>query len=127
MSLSRKTYNTTQLSSEAIALIDRITDFDLKYPGALEPEFLDFLDVVEMGRIKHPAPPKTRANWLTENGSTTSHNDMHDRMFHHLARSFANNGRLDDESGLEHLLHMICRGIMTATRIKRGIKNAADL
>lgn len=131
-----------QFSPEAEQLIIKILQFDKEMPGALEPEMLDYLEVVRKGRIKHPDPPVgARANWLSENGSTSSHNDMHDRMFHHLSRSFSspmNVGRipaaiigdayrrLDSEFELDHLLFVQCRAMMMYTRIKRGIKHPED-
>lgn len=116
-----------KISYAAYRLVELIYEFDSKYPLALEPEFLDFLKVVEFGRLKHPTMDKgSRANWLEPNGSKTSHKDMHDSMFHHLSRSFANINREDHESKLDHLLHLICRGVMMYIRIKRGIKNKED-
>ena len=114
-------------SKEAVKLINEILDFDLAYPSALEPEFLDFLKVVANGAKKYPPPVGARANWLTPNGGTSSHKDMHDRMFHHLARSFANFERQDNESGLDHLLHLACRAMMVYIRISRDIRHDDDV
>lgn len=114
-------------SLEALLLIEKIIAFDKKYPAALEPEFLDELLVIENGAKKHIAPPGTRANWLQPEGSTVSHKDMHDRIFHHISRSFANYERNDYESGLDHLLHAICRAKMMYVRIKRGLKHSDDV
>lgn len=129
-------------SPEAQALINKIITFDKENPGALEPEMLDFLEVVRRGRIKHPDPPVgARANWLSESGSTSSHKDMHDRIFHHLARSFATPlskfpstdetdpyplSRLDDEFKLDHLLFVQCRAMMMYTRVKRRLIHNED-
>ena len=94
-------------------------------------EFNDYLKVMEMGANKHGAD-----NWLEPNGSKSSFKQMHDSMFHHLAESFAAGLELegsfkiklreDSESGLDPLLHVICRAQMMYTRLKRGIKHKDD-
>lgn len=92
-------------------------------------EFQDYLQVMEMGARKHGAD-----NWLNPNGSKSSFKQMHDSMFHHLAESFAAGNfpedsfkRQDHESGLDPLLHLICRAQMLYTRLKRGIRHEQDL
>lgn len=86
----------------------------------MEPEFLDFLDVLKMGADKHG-----NANWLNADGKKSSHKEMHDSMFHHLSNSFAG-VRIDNDSGLDHLLHLASRALMMYTRLKRGIKHPND-
>jgi hypothetical protein len=86
----------------------------------MEPEFLDFLEVLKMGAAKHG-----NANWIQINGKKSSHKDMHDSMFHHLSLSYANR-RLDGESGLDHLLHLASRALMLYTRLKRGMTHPED-
>lgn len=87
-----------------------------------KPEFDDYLSVLDMGAIKYGPN-----DWLEPNsaGARTSHKGFHDSMFHHLAQSFAGI-RNDDESGLDHLLHLITNAQMMYTRIKRGIVNDLD-
>jgi len=87
----------------------------------MEPEFLDFLEVLKMGAKKHG-----NSNWLNADGKKSSHKDMHDSMFHHIAKSYAGI-RLDQESGLDELLHVASRALMCYTLIKRGIKHKEDL
>ena len=89
--------------------------------GAIPLEMLDFLKVVKMGADKY-----AMNNWLEPDGHSSSHADMHDKMFHHLARSFANHNELDDESALDHLLHVACRALMQYTRRTCGIQHTAD-
>ena len=102
-------------------------------------EFEDYKKVLEMGANKHGAN-----NWLEPNGAKSSFKQMHDSMFHHLARSFADSyywynletkqchsyegglTRIDEESDLDHLLHLICRAQMMYTRIKRNIRHEDD-
>ena len=99
-------------------------------------EFNDYLKVMEMGAEKHGD-----MNWLEPNGTKSSHKDMHDSMFHHLAKSFAASpytgssqsksfdksmDRKDSESNLDHLLHLICRAQMEYTRIRRHIRHEDD-
>lgn len=78
-------------------------------------EMFDFLEVMAMGAAKHGPD-----NWLQKNGAKSSHKQMHDSMFHHLADSYANL-RVDEESGLDPLLHLACRALMIYTRKKRGL------
>ncbi len=89
-------------------------------PDLFEVDFLDFMKVVEMGAAKYE--PK---GWLDSDGKGTSHEQMHNSMFHHLARSYAGD-RIDDESNLDHLLHLATRALMMYTRIKRDIYHTTD-
>ena len=88
-----------------------------------QPEFFDMVKVLEMGAKKHGAN-----NWLKPLGKKADHKAMHDSMFHHLAESFAQDGfsgerrNLDAESGLDPLLHLACRALMSYTRKKRGLE-----
>ena len=63
--------------------------------------------------------------WLESNGKRTSFKEYHDSMFHHLAMSFAGE-RIDKESGLDHLLHVITNAQMLYTRLQRNIRNDKD-
>ncbi len=85
-----------------------------------QPEFDDVYKVFEAGAAKHGD-----LNFLEANGSRCSHKDMHDSMFHHLAQSYAGN-RLDKETQLDHLLHLITRGMIAYTRIQRGLEHKDD-
>lgn len=84
--------------------------------GLWQPEFYDVIKVLEMGAKKHGAN-----NWLDPNGKKADHKSMHDSMFHHLAESFSGS-RKDTESGLDPLLHLACRALMSYTRKKRGLE-----
>lgn len=93
----------------------------LSLPSELyQLEFYDVDRVLQMGAKKYKAN-----GWLDADGHGTSHREMHDSMFHHLAQSYAKN-RLDDESQLDHLLHVACRALMLYCRLKRGIANPKD-
>lgn len=85
-----------------------------------QQEFFDVLQVLAMGANKYKVD-----GWLDADGNGTSHKQMHDSMFHHLALSYSNK-RTDDESQLDHLLHVATRALMMFTRISRGITNPAD-
>lgn len=87
----------------------------------VEPEMMDFVSVIEMGAIKHG-----NKNWLDPNGKKSSHKEMHDSMFHHLAESYSGKIR-DNESGLHPLLHLACRALMCYTRHARGIQHENDV
>lgn len=100
---------------------------DLKYQDNtksgyldLPLEFDDYKEILEHGAAKHGSN-----NWLEPNGSKSSFKEMHDSMFHHLAESFAGQ-RVDHESGLDPLLHLITRAQMMYTRLKRNIKHEND-
>lgn len=86
-----------------------------------QKEFDDYLAVLDMGAKKY-----SPHGWLEPNGTRTSFKEYHDSMFHHLAKSFSGI-RNDDESGLDHLLHLITNAQMMYTRLKRGIINTKDM
>lgn len=87
----------------------------------MEPEFLDFLKVLEFGAKKHGD-----SNWLSTTGKKSSHKDMHASMFRHLAESSVG-GFEDLETGLHPLLHLAARALMLYTRKQRGIIHEEDL
>ncbi len=86
-----------------------------------EPEFIDFLKVMELGAEKHG-----HYNWLVPNGKKSSHKEMHASMFRHLAES-SSGRRSDAETGLDPLLHLASRALMMYTRIQRGIYHEEDI
>lgn len=82
----------------------------------LPKEFLDVVKVLEFGAEKYESN-----GWLEPNAHKMDHKSNHDSMFHHLASSFSGD-RLDNESGLDHLLHLACRALMQYTREKRSVE-----
>jgi hypothetical protein len=100
--------------------VEDIAAYTQKYFPLWKKEFYDFYKVIEMGANKYKAD-----GWLDSDGKGTSHKQMHDSMFHHLALSFANT-RTDTESGLDHLLHVATRALMLYCRLRRDIKNSQD-
>lgn len=78
-------------------------------------EFYDIVKVLEMGANKYELD-----GWLDKDGACTSHKEMHSSLFRHIAYSSAGI-RIDEESGLDHLLHAAARCVMLYTRIKLGI------
>ena len=94
-------------------------------------EMLDFIKVLLFGASKYESN-----NWLTPNGHNSDFKTAHDRMFHHLARSFSQgyttyktifgNYREMDESGMDELLHLQVDAAMMYTRIARQIKHESD-
>ncbi len=116
------------ISPQAAELVFKLLAFDKKFPGALQREFLDFLDIVEIGAQKYALN-----NWLTPNGGRCSRKDNHDSMFHHLSESYVLGKRtdiydtlMDIESGMHPLLHLITRGIFGYVRDVRGIQHEED-
>lgn len=83
-----------------------------------QPEFFHIDKVLEMGAKKHGAN-----NWLDPDGSKSSHKQMCDSAFHHLAAEFCDPGGNDKESGLPHVLHAACRLLMCYTRRVRGLSH----
>lgn len=100
--------------------VEDIAAYTQKYFPLWKKEFYDFYKVIEMGARKYEAD-----GWLDEDGKGTSHKQMHDSMFHHLALSYSRI-RNDEESGLDHLLHVATRALMLYVRLKRGIVNPND-
>lgn len=90
----------------------------MKYriPPKIAREFLSYIEeVMEFGATKHGD-----MNWTQVDGTKSSHKEMHDSMFHHLAESFTNN-RQDSETGCDPLQHLATRAVMTLWRKKRGL------
>jgi hypothetical protein len=84
-------------------------------------EFLDVIKVLEFGAGKYEAE-----GWLLPNAPKMDHKSNHDIMFHHLSESYSSPGSLDEESYLEHLLHLACRALMGYTRLEREIMHERD-
>lgn len=79
-------------------------------------DFYDLVKVLEFGAKKHGAH-----NWLQPNGKKSSHSEMCDSMFHHLAEAYAGHTK-DHESGLHPLLHLACRAMMCYVIQKHDIR-----
>lgn len=79
-------------------------------------EFTDVFKVLDFGASKY-APN----DWLREDCPGMSHKDNCASMFRHLSKHVADI-ELDDESNLDHLLHIACRALMAYTRKKRTKK-----
>jgi hypothetical protein len=94
-------------------ILKYLVKLEESYPGILKLELFEFLKVVENGAKKYALN-----NWLDPKGQSVGHKDMHDKMFHHLSRSFTNETRQDEESKEDHLLHLATRAMMLYTRIK---------
>lgn len=84
-------------------------------------EFLDIIKVLEFGAKKHGD-----TNWLQPNGNKSSHKEMHDSAWHHLAESYAGN-TADHETGFHPALHAAVRMLMIYTRYLRGIVHEKDI
>ena len=81
-----------------------------------ETEFTDLFKVFELGARKYG-----NKNWTREDGAKSSHREMCDSMFHHLAEAYSGS-RTDDESGLDPLLHLTARALMLYARRQRGLE-----
>jgi hypothetical protein len=89
-----------------------------------EPEFWDFLHILELGSAKHDKDGEI--NYLKSDGKGCSHREMYDSMFHHLAEGYAGVVR-DLETGEHPLLHLIARASILYMRQKRGLIHPKDL
>ncbi len=79
---------------------------------SLPKEFLDVQKVLEFGATKYG-----RDSWL--NGNHFNHRDNHASMSRHLAEAYTGKAE-DEESGLDPLLHLACRALMSYTLKQRG-------
>ena len=75
--------------------------------------------------LEHGAKKYAKDNWLEPDGHRSSHKEMHDSMFHHLAESFSG-VKEDKDTGLHPLLHLATRALMSYTRYRRGIIHPKD-
>lgn len=109
-------------SREITKAIEKIQNLETLYPGIIQHEMLDFLDILEMGAKKYDCN-----NWLEPNGKRSSEKDMHDSMGHHWAESMVGKGKIVDvDSNKDPLLHLACRALMTYTRRQRNIIHPDD-
>lgn len=107
--------------------------FDLP-SEAIQLDMLDYFKIIALGARKYKMN-----NWLDRDGKRCREKEMHDSMFHHLAESFSHAQNsierfnsinhcliVDKESGLDPLLHLMCRAGMLYTRRKRSIQHPSD-
>jgi hypothetical protein len=85
----------------------------------LPEEFYDILLVMDMGAKKHG-----HDSWLHGDNPSLESRANYASMSRHLAEAYFN--KLDDESGLDALLHLATRALMKYTRKKRGIDHEAE-
>ncbi len=107
-------------SGEVTKAIEKIQNLETLYPGIIQHEMFDFLDILEMGAKKY-----SPNNWLDIDGCKSSHKDMHASTFRHVANSSAG-VILDLESGKDHVLHAMCRLGMVYVRRQRNIIHPDD-
>lgn len=86
----------------------------------------DTMEVFEFGAAKHPDSGDT-PNFLTPEGNKCSLKDRGSSALRHVARTFMNPGRLDDESGLPEILHAIACLSILYIRHKRNIRHPDDV
>jgi hypothetical protein len=77
-------------------------------------------EVLEFGAMKHG-----ELNWKLPNGKKSSHEDMHNSMFHHIAQSYAGTTH-DKETGFHPLAHAACRCLMQLYRINHNLIHKDD-
>lgn len=85
----------------------------------LPEEFMDVYKVLTPGAVKYGPN-----SWLK--GIHFDHCKNHVSMGNHLIKS-AQGIRLDDETGLDHLLHIACRALMQYTLIRRGLLDKKEV
>jgi len=87
------------------------------YPENLELFPVEFLDVVKV--LNKSAEGKYPPRGWEDGTAPIVPAKNNDSMFHHLAKLTAGI-ELDDESGLDHHLHLACRALMAYTLRKRA-------
>lgn len=85
-----------------------------------QEEFYDILKVLRFGEGKHG-----KSNWLEKDGKKSSHKDMCDSAFHHLAEAYSGS-TADKETGIDPFLHAASRLLMAYTRRQRGLIHKDD-
>ena len=109
------TYTTLRNNQQAWA--NKVNREALRLPAEME----DWKKILEAGAKKYGAN-----NWLEADGKNSDEKSMHASLFRHLAKSSANPGSLDEDSGLDHLLNVACRALMLYTRRRKGIVHKED-
>lgn len=89
--------------------------------NVLPIEFYDLAKIFLHGAKKHG-----QDNWLSPNGSKSSHKDMHASAFRHVAQSYCGD-TIDHDSGLDHALNGSARLLMIYTLRKRNIVHNEDI
>lgn len=92
--------------------VTKTVSFSIPIDG-IPLELFDFLKVLEQAAESGKYPMN---NWLKSDGHSTTEKTMHDKMFHHLARSFADPHGTDTDSKLPHELQLQCRAGMVHVR-----------
>lgn len=85
----------------------------------------DILQVFDFGAQKHPDSGDT-PNFFMENGNKCSKHDRGSSILRHAARVFMQPEKIDDESKLSELLHLMASVCIMYIRHKRGIIHPSD-
>lgn len=86
---------------------------------------LDVMQVFDFGAKKHPDSGDT-PNFLTPEGNKCSLHVRGSSVLRHAARTFMDPKKLDDESGLNELLHLMSSVSILYIRQKRNIVHPDD-
>lgn len=109
------------MSEEVQKVINALNDAEKQYPGIVVAElFTPIIDVLLNGAKKHGA-----SNWLEPNGAKSSHTDMCNSSFHHLADMYSG-FFVDADSGNPPEAHLSCRSMMHYVRRIRGLVHKDD-
>lgn len=119
--LSGKTTG-SMLSTDAVALINKIVAIEFEFPGLVKAEFLDFLDVfADSARVgKYPLN-----NWLEPNGRKADKVNNYSSIGRHIEQEKAGI-KADHDSGRPPKLHAIARLSMDHVRDSRGVIHPLD-
>ncbi len=85
----------------------------------------DTMQVFDFGARKHPDSGEI-PNFLTKEGNKCELRARGSSILRHAAQSFGNPAALDDESNLQHLLHLIASSAIIYIRHKRNIVHPVD-
>jgi len=85
----------------------------------------DVMQVFDFGARKHPDSGDT-PNFLEKNGNKCSLHERGSSVLRHAARTFEHPERLDEESNLSELLHLLSSASILYIRHKRNITHPID-
>lgn len=110
------------LELEAVLAIEKIIKLEEEFPGLVQHEMLDHLDILADSARKGKYPLN---NWLDRNGKKTSRKVNYKSIQNHIDQE--NEGIEEDhESGRPPRLHAACRLMMDHCRKRRNLINDED-
>ena len=110
-------------SNEAICSIKMILDVEEEFPGLIQSELFDFIEILadsaRTGKY-------SLNNWLEPNGRKCDRKTNYESITRHVEQAKLDRDEKDKDSGRPPSLHAACRLMMDNVRISRGIKHEDD-